>query len=72
MDGLVAQCAQTERDRLHVLRVDADERPRLAERLDVEDVPTLVLLKDRVALGRIDGRATGAEIRAMIDACCTS
>ena len=38
----------------------------LTEKLDVEDVPTIVLVKGRHAVGRLEGRVTGGEIEEMI------
>ena len=66
MESLIAHVARKERTRLTVLSVDADEHTELAERLDVDEVPTLVLVKDRSTVGRLVGRATGGEINALI------
>ena len=67
MESLIAQLARRERERLRVVNVDADENRELVERLNVDDVPTLVLIKGRRAVGRLEGRATGVEIEEMID-----
>jgi thioredoxin-like negative regulator of GroEL len=67
MESLVAHVARRERRRLRVLSVDADENTRLAEKLDVEEIPTLVLLENRAPVGRIEGRATGGQIDELID-----
>jgi len=67
MESLIAHVARKERQRLTVLSVDADEKPELAERLAVEKIPTLVLVKGTSAVGRIEGRATGVQIDALID-----
>jgi len=56
-----------ERRRLTVVSVDADENVELVERLDVEEIPTLVLVKDRSAVARLEGRATGGQIDALIE-----
>ena len=58
MESLLAHIARKERDRLRVLRVDTDERPDLADRFGVEDVPTLVLVKDKHTVDRLSGRAS--------------
>jgi len=67
MDGLIAHHARVARDRVRVWRVDVDEHPDLADRLSVRTIPTIVLVRRRSALGRIEGRASSAEIRQLIE-----
>jgi thioredoxin 2 len=67
MESLVAHIARKERDRLRVIQVDVDQRADLANKLAVEDVPTLVLVVDRKAVGRLDGRASAPKIEALLD-----
>ena len=67
MDSLLAHLARKERDRLRVARVDVDERPDLAERLKVTVVPTLVLVRDRREVSRLEGRASAPKIEAMLE-----
>ena len=67
MESLLAHIGRKERDRLRVLRVDTDERPDLAERFAVEDVPTLVLVKDKHTIARLSGRASAPRIEQMIE-----
>jgi thioredoxin 1 len=68
MESLVAHIARKERERLRVIQVDVDGAPQLAEKLRVEDVPTLVLVVNRKAVGRLTGRASAPKIEAMLDA----
>ena len=67
MESLVAHIARKERDRLRVLQVDVDQRLDLVEKLGVQDVPTLVLVVDRKAVARLDGRVSAPKIEAMLD-----
>ncbi len=67
MESLIAHVARKQRGRLTVVSVDADENADLMERLEVEEIPTLVLVKDRSAVGRLEGRATGGQIDALIE-----
>jgi thioredoxin-like negative regulator of GroEL len=67
MESLVAHIARKERDRLRVVQVDADQRADLVERLGVQDVPTLVLVVGRKAVGRLDGRASAPKIDALLE-----
>jgi thioredoxin-like negative regulator of GroEL len=47
--------------------VDVDEHPELAERFGVEDVPTLVLVRGRKVLERLEGRVSVPRIEQMLD-----
>ena len=67
MESLVAHIARKERDRLRVIQVAVDQRADLVEKLAVQSVPTLVLVVDRKAVARLDGRASAPKIEAMLD-----
>jgi thioredoxin-like negative regulator of GroEL len=67
MESLIAWIKVTQRNRIDVVAVDIDRHQKLARRLQVADVPALVLVAGGRAVGRIDGRATGHEIDRMID-----
>jgi thioredoxin 2 len=67
MESLVAHIARKERTRLRVTQIDVDQRADLVEKLSVESVPTLVLVVDRKAVARLDGRASAPKIEAMLD-----
>jgi thioredoxin 1 len=67
MESLLAHLARKERDRLRVTRVDVDDRPDLAERFRVSEVPTLVLVKGKKAVARIDGRTSAPRIERMLE-----
>lgn len=67
MDGLIAHYARVARDRVRVYRVDVDEHPDLVEKLSIATVPTIVLVRRRSTLGRLEGRASSAEIRQLIE-----
>jgi thioredoxin-like negative regulator of GroEL len=67
MDGLIAHYARVERERVRVFRVDVDAHPTLALTLEVATIPSLVAVRDRRPLGRIEGRASSADIRRLID-----
>ena len=67
MESLLAHLARKERSRLRIRRVDVDASPELAERFKVELVPTLVLVKAKRAVGRIDGRTSAPRIEAMLE-----
>ncbi len=66
MESLLAHIARRERDRLSVSRVDVDERPEIAEKFRVEEVPALALVVGKRVVSRLDGRATAPRIEAML------
>jgi thioredoxin 1 len=68
MESLIAHLARKERDRLRVTVVDVDEQPDVAQRFGVATVPTLVLVKDRRTVARLEGRASAPKIDAMLAA----
>jgi thioredoxin-like negative regulator of GroEL len=67
MESLLAHLARKERTRLRVMRVDIQQQPELAEQFRVADVPTLVLVKGKRAVDRIDGRASAPAIESMLE-----
>ena len=66
MESLLAQLARKERTRLHLMRIDIQEQPELAERFRVAAVPTLVLVKGKRVVDRIDGRASAPRIANLL------
>jgi len=66
MESLVAWVKVTQKKRLRVVDVDAVRTPSLARELEVSELPTLVLIKDRLVVGRLEGRATGRQIDELI------
>lgn len=67
MESLLAHVARKERQRLRVTRVDVDRRPDLAERFKVREIPTLILVKDKRAVARIEGRTSAPNIERMLE-----
>jgi thioredoxin-like negative regulator of GroEL len=67
MDSTLAHLARKERHRLRLTRVDVEEHPDLAERFGVDDVPTLVLVRGRRVLERLEGRVSVPRIEEMLD-----
>jgi thioredoxin 1 len=68
MESLLAQVARKERDTLVVKRVDVEERPDLAARFCIVEVPALALVKEKRVVATIEGRATAPKIELMLDA----
>ena len=67
MESLLAQLARKERHRLSVQNVDVEKQPELAKRFKVRKVPTLVLVKGKRAVARLEGRANAAEIEELVE-----
>jgi thioredoxin-like negative regulator of GroEL len=72
MESLLAHLARKERTRLRVIRVDVEQQPELAARFKVGDVPTLVLVKGKRVVDRIEGRVSAPAIEAMLEPHLTS
>jgi thioredoxin-like negative regulator of GroEL len=66
MESLLAHLARKERSRLRVARIDAEAQPEWIERLGITDIPTLVLIKDRRPVARLEGRVSAPQIERMI------
>ena len=67
MESLLAHIARKERATLRVRRVDVDERPDVAKRFRVAEVPSLALVKGKKVVARLEGRSTAPKIESMID-----
>ena len=67
MESLLAHIARKERQRLRVTIVDVDDKSELAERFRVATVPTLVLVKEKRVVARLDGRASAPRIERMLE-----
>ena len=66
MESLLAHLARKERSRLRVARIHAEAQPDWIERLQITAIPTLVLIKDRRPVGRLEGRVSAPQIERMI------
>lgn len=66
MESLLAHLARKERARLRIARIDTAQSPEWVERLGIDEVPTLVLVKDRRLVARLEGRASAPQIERLI------
>ena len=66
MESLVAWVKVTQKRRLRVVDLDADRSPDLVRRLDVREVPSLLVLAGGHVVDRLEGRATGRQIEELI------
>jgi len=66
MESLVAWVKVTQKKRLRVVDLDADRSPELARRLGIKTTPTLLVLFGGAIVKRLEGRATGRQIDALI------
>jgi thioredoxin 2 len=51
-----------------VVRVNVDQHSKLADKLGVDGLPTMVLVEKGKILGRIEGESTAAELEAFVRA----
>jgi Thioredoxin len=56
MESSIAHLARKERERLTVTVVDVDEKPELGDRFRIDVVPTLVLVKGKRVVARLEDR----------------
>ena len=66
MESLLAHLARKERSRLRIALMDADRQPDWIERLQINEIPSLVLIKDRRPVARLEGRVSAPQIERMI------
>jgi thioredoxin-like negative regulator of GroEL len=67
MESLLAHIARKERGRLRVSKVDVEDRPDLAERFRVQEVPHLALVVANRVVSELGGRATAPRIESMLE-----
>src|ERR1700751_45102 len=67
MESLLAHIARKERSRLRISKIDVDDRPELAERVRVQQVPSLALVVGKRGVSRIAGRAPAPGIESMLE-----
>ena len=67
MESLLAHLERKERHRLSVKRVDVEQEPELAKRFRIRSVPTLILIKRKRAVARLEGKARASEIEELVD-----
>jgi thioredoxin-like negative regulator of GroEL len=66
MESLLAHLARKERSRLRIALIDAEQEPEWIDRLHIAVIPTLVLIKDRRPVDRLEGRVSAPQIERMI------
>ncbi len=66
MESLVAWVEVTQRRKLRVVHLDADEHPESVRSLGVGSAPALLLVDQGRVVGRLEGRSTGREIDELI------
>jgi thioredoxin-like negative regulator of GroEL len=71
MESVLATLQARKRDGVSIRTVDADAEPELVGQLGVEQIPTLVFVKNRRSVAQICGRATLDEIESLIAAVST-
>ena len=66
MESIVATLQTRQRGRLGVRTVDADAEPELVRRLGLDQLPAVVIVKDRRAVECVCGRMTLEELERVI------
>jgi thioredoxin-like negative regulator of GroEL len=68
MESLLAHIARKERDALRVRKIDVDERPDVARRFRIAEIPSLALVKEKRIVAKLEGRSTQPKIESMLHA----
>lgn len=68
MLGFVLRDVEKEYPQLKILKVDFDQNKELTEEYQVEGYPTIILLKDGVEVGRMQGLQQKPEIIKLVAA----
>jgi len=66
MESLIAWVKVTQKKLFCVVAVDTERSPGLVRRLGVRRTPTLLVLQGGSVVRRLEGRATGRQIEALI------
>jgi thioredoxin-like negative regulator of GroEL len=66
MESLIAWVKVTQKKRLRVVDLDADASPELVDHLGVSKIPSLLVVEHGQVVDRLEGRATGRQIDALI------
>ncbi len=68
VEGFIAQVLQHRKNHgtFHLVEVDVDERPDLAERFRIDETPTLLVVADRRVQGRLSHPRGCREIEEML------
>ena len=62
MESVLARVQVQHRDRVRVVRVEADAHPDLVRRLGVQEIPSIVMLRGRRRLACLSGRSSRADV----------
>jgi thioredoxin-like negative regulator of GroEL len=68
MESVLAQVSRKERQRLKIVPVDVGEREDVAGHFQVTSVPTLVLVREKRVVARLEGRSSATQIESLLDA----
>jgi thioredoxin-like negative regulator of GroEL len=68
VEGFIAQVLQRRKnhDTFSLVKIDVDERPELAERFRIDEVPTLLVVADRRVQGRVSDPRGCRDIEDML------
>jgi thioredoxin-like negative regulator of GroEL len=68
LESVLAHLGRKERDRLSVAVIDIGEHEDVAAHFGIRSVPTVVLVRDKREVCRLDGRLSAARIEAALEA----
>jgi thioredoxin-like negative regulator of GroEL len=62
MESVLARLQLRRREGVRICRIDADARPELVRRLGVQEIPSIVIVRNMLPFAWLPGRATLGEI----------
>jgi thioredoxin-like negative regulator of GroEL len=62
MESVLARLQVRERQRVKIVKVDADRRPELVKKLAVNEIPSILVYKNRKPVAWLRGRATLGDV----------
>jgi thioredoxin-like negative regulator of GroEL len=62
MESVLARLQVRERQRVKIVRVDADRKPELVKKLAVNEIPSILVYKNRKPVAWLRGRATLGDV----------
>lgn len=66
MESILATLQAHNRGRVRVRTIDADNEPALVGALGVDEIPSVVVVKERRPVARVEGRATLEQLQRLV------
>lgn len=68
MAPVLEKFAESQADRMKVVKIDADQNPVMSEKYRILNLPTMMLFQNGLPIGSFIGYMSGAELQHRVDA----